>query len=416
MKKGMLYRTLLFALIFACVFSTAAFPAAATSETSAPEGTTEPTASAEPTPEAEESGTSIIDSDELTSRVESFISERGINQESFSLGFCYTATGDTWYYNGDTWFYPASMYKVPLMMLLSEKVKSGELTQESEIGGLTVSTIEEYVLTYSNNDWAHTIREYLGGDAVWREEAKKYSSLEDSDYSTDYMEYCYFSSEYITDVIKTLYYNPDDYPNVINCLKQAQPNHYFRLKMEGQYDIAQKYGSYTDNRGKNYNSTCGIIYTDNPCIITVMTLDVTGYESVIADAAQLLTDYSLELDAKLAAYNDELAAAAEAEQQAAEEAQAAAEAQAQAEAEAAKAAEEQKAAEEAAALREARIMLALKLVIFAAVLVALAFAVYYFIKISPKKKRDKRYADYSRSYEAEKRAAVSSRGGYKPKH
>lgn len=104
---------------------------------------------------------------------ESFLSERGIDPKNFSLGFCYTATGDEWYYNGDEWFYPASMYKVPLIMLLSERVKSGEIAQDTYIYDKTVSEIEDLILTYSNNDWAHIIRKYLGGDEQWAHGGEK---------------------------------------------------------------------------------------------------------------------------------------------------------------------------------------------------------------------------------------------------
>ena len=55
---------------------------------------------------------SILDNTVLTSKVESFLAEWDIDPEQISVGYCYTATGDSWYYNGEEWFYPASMYKV----------------------------------------------------------------------------------------------------------------------------------------------------------------------------------------------------------------------------------------------------------------------------------------------------------------
>ena len=45
--------------------------------------------------------TGIIDAQKLNEMTESFLSERGIDPKNFSLGFCYTATGDEWYYHGD---------------------------------------------------------------------------------------------------------------------------------------------------------------------------------------------------------------------------------------------------------------------------------------------------------------------------
>ena len=367
-----------------------------------------PLAYAEDDPAPEE--LSIINSKELTGLIETFMGERNISKANFSLGFCYTATGDTWYYNEGAWFYPASMYKVPLIMLLSEQVKSGELTQETELYGMTVAGIEELILTYSNNDWAHNIRTYLGGDAVWRQEAKKYSPMADSEYDPDYMQYCYFNSRYITDVMYTLFQSPDSYPNVIDCLLAAEPEHYFRLSMEGQYPIAQKYGSFDDDLGNSFRHTTGIVYTDNPCVITVMTKNISGWEQIIADAAKLLTDYSLKLDSRLAAHRSELEAQ-EAEQQRIkedEEAQAQREAM---EAERRKAESEaaQQAIREQTALQDARHELAVKLIALAAGLIIAAVIISCIVRKARRKARDARYAEYSRRYEAEQRAAQGVR-------
>jgi len=408
MKKSRKFlRELLIILLLAAMLAATALPAFAQGEDAGEDAA------------VEAPSTGIINDKELTAMVENFMAERGISKKGFSLGFCYTATGDTWYYNGDAWYYPASMYKVPLMMLVAEKVASGELTQESMIEGMSVAEIEELVLTYSNNDWAHKIRAYLGGDAEWRQAAKKYATLGDEDYDPDYLDYCYFNNRYMTEVMKTLYFNSEQYPNLLDCLLDAQPKHYFRLVMEGQYDIAQKYGSFIDQMSNNFNSTTGVIYTTNPCIITVMTRNIDNPEKVISDAAVLLTNYSLSLDKKLAAYQSELAAAEAEEQRKAEEAAAADEqrkaeqARQKAESEAA-----QKAIQEQAARQTARKQFVLKASIVVAVLALVTVAVSTVITARRRKKRDDRYDKYRRKYEAEQRAAQSTRGGggYKPKH
>lgn len=244
----------------------------------------------------------IIDALALKTMVDELLSERSIDPKQVSVGFCYTATGDTWYYNGDKWFYPASMYKVPLIMLLAEKVHDGELTQDSAIYDSTVDQVEEYILTYSNNDWAHIIRKYLGGDPVWREDAKKYASLAEADYHTDYLDYCYFNNRYMTSVMTTLFEERERFPNVVECLLQAEPDRYFKQGLGGQYEIAQKYGSFEDSRGEKFNHTTAIIYTPTPCIVTVMTSNVSGYEKLISDIGVELADYTLTLDGQLDSY------------------------------------------------------------------------------------------------------------------
>ena len=308
------------------------------------------------------------------------------------------------------------------MMLLSEQVQSGAISQSTQIEGLEVSTIEEYILVHSNNDWAHTIRKYLGGDEVWRQDAKKYSSLADSEYDPDYMDYCYFSNRYANQVMNTLFASPDSYPNIIDCLKAAEPEHYFRLKLEGKYEIAQKYGSYNDQLGDNWNTASGIIYTPNPIIVTVFTLNVDNYEEVIGDAAKMLTDYALELDGKLGAYQRQQAQE-EAERLAAEQAQAEAEAKAKAEAE--KAAAEKLASEKAIAeqqaLLAARKELFTKLLILVGIIAAVGVTVLLVVRSRRNKQRAARYEAYRRRYEAEQRSTETrprsgGSGGYRPRH
>lgn len=261
---------------------------------------------------------SILDSDAITEMVEDYLAQKGIPKDRVGIGFCYTATGDEWFYNPDTWFYPGSMYKVPLMMILSERLHDGQIDEDTQIGGLDLDTVYNYILVHSNNDYAHKVREFLDGDEIWREDAKQYARLDK--YDERYMLYCYFSPRYMTQVMETLYNDPDRFPKVLDNLLQAEQGHYFRLPDEMHvYDVAQKYGSYLDNEGSDWNHTTGIIYTPNPFILTVMTKNVGGSEQVIGQLGALFKDYTLKLDDELAAYQEEQARI-EAELRAAEEA------------------------------------------------------------------------------------------------
>ncbi len=265
---------------------------------------------------------SILDSAAIEKMVDDYLARKGIGKDRVGIGFCYTATGDEWFLNPDTWFYPGSMYKVPLMMILSERLRDGQIGEDTQIGGLDLDTVYNYVLVHSNNDYAHAVRRFLidgqGGDEIWRKEAQQYARIDK--YDERYMLYCYFSPRYMTQVMETLYHDPDRFPKVLDCLLQAEQGHYFRLPDEMRsYDVAQKYGSYIDNENTNWNHTTGIIYTPNPFIITVMTKNVGGSEQVIADLGVLFKDYALGLDAELEAFRAEQARA-EQERLAAEEA------------------------------------------------------------------------------------------------
>ena len=253
---------------------------------------------------------SILDSDAISKMVDDYLTQKGIGKDRVGIGFCYTATGDEWFLNPDTWFYPGSMYKVPLMMILSERIRDGQVSPDTQIGGLDLDTVYNYILVHSNNDYAHAVRKFLidgqGGDEIWRKEAQQYARLDK--YDERYMLYCYFSPRYMTQVMETLYDDPDRFPKVLDNLLEAEQGHYFRLLDEMHpYDVAQKYGSYLDNENSNWNHTSGIIYTENPFILTVMTKNVGGAEQLIGELAVRFKDYALSLDKELAAYREEQA-------------------------------------------------------------------------------------------------------------
>lgn len=305
----------------------------------------EETAAAEqPITETNETEQTIFDTEALQAMTEGLISDYsgyGLESENFSIAYTYLATGETWFYNPDTWFYSASMYKVPLMMILAEKEADGLLTQESDVKGLTLAYAEESVLVYSNNDYAHLMLNYLGTDQEAREMYKQFSSLPDDYYDSDFIDYSYFTARFMNDVMTTLYNEPERFPHIIDCLKLAQPVDYFHLYIDPSIEVAQKYGSYKDNYGHYFNHTSGIIYTQNPFILTVMTDHVYSYENaeeIIGRAAKLFTDYTLTLDPLLDDYLQQRTTQ-DAEETAAEETTAEAAAGASAEASAAPAAE-----------------------------------------------------------------------------
>ena len=265
---------------------------------------------------AEEGGAHLVDEAELEQIVQQYLDANRLDREHVSVGYVYTETGESWYYNPDTWYYSASTYKVPVMMLLAQKEAAGELTRDSLVGGLQLGYAEEVILTYSHNEYAHLMMSVLAPtEPECRDLYKQFVDLPDDYYISDFRDYSYFTARFLTQVMTTLYNDPDRFPNVIDCLLNAQPEHYFRIYL-GQYPIAQKYGSFVDISYRNWNHTTGIIYLPHPIIVTVMTRDVPQPETVIADLGNLLAQYSLGLDGKLEAYRQ----AQEAERLAAEQA------------------------------------------------------------------------------------------------
>lgn len=311
-------------------------------------------------PEDTGDGSTILDEAAISEKVNALIKQYTdsslVDSSKLAIAYTYLATGDSWYYNPDMWFYSASIYKVPLMMIMAEKESKGEITQDTDILGLPLSQVEKIVLVDSNNDYAHNTMRYLTGETVKKSFEKgtrpmyqAYSSLPESYYHSDFVEYSYFTARFMNDVMCTLYNDQSRFPNIIGLLKMAQPQNYYHLKLGDTYQIAQKYGYYKDARNTEWHNNTGIIYTPNPIVLTVLSADARKGEQFMGDLAELFVNYTLELDTQLADYQAEQKRAEE-EKLAAEQAAAEAEAQAKAEEEARIAKEEadKKAAEEAA--------------------------------------------------------------------
>lgn len=245
----------------------------------------------------EEAAQAVLDAEEISSRFLEYLEENDLNPELISVGYVYPETGERWYHNEDSWYYSASLYKVPLMMLYAEQVAGGELTQDSDVFGMPLSRLEELVLIESNNDLAYAAMLRLGQPDACRRMFQQYSDLAEEDYPWEFAGSSYFSARFMTDVMATLFSEPDRFPYVAECLKQAQPEHYFRLSLEeAEVEIAQKYGSYQDWDGRDWNHTAGIVYTRHPFILVVMTRYGGVSETLISGLASLFYEYTLSLD------------------------------------------------------------------------------------------------------------------------
>ena len=246
-----------------------------------------------------EAALSVIRTEEIEALFDAYLKENDFDPELISVAYEYTATGERWYHREDQWYYSASLYKVPLMMLLTEREYQGELTKDTVINGMTLEAIEEEVLVNSNNPIAYSTLLYIAQPDVCRRMFCRYSDLPEEYYTWDFYGGSYFTARFMTDVMSTLYQYEEQFPRMTECLKRAQPDHYFRLKLGNQWKIAQKYGTYQEEDGTDWNHTSGIIYTPHPFILTVMTRYGGISETIISDLAVLFCEYTLQADSRL---------------------------------------------------------------------------------------------------------------------
>ncbi|MBR3475359.1 MAG: hypothetical protein IKH34_09900 [Oscillospiraceae bacterium] len=242
----------------------------------------------------------VVDPAALQKLVEDYANAKGYDKGNLRIGYCYLDTGDTWFYNGDSWGMGAGVYYVPMMMLLAEWEHTGKLTRDSKIAGYTLGDAEYYILTESNSAIKNNILYgAFGSDREMREKMQAYSTLKEADYDSDYLDYCYLSPRFLLDVLKTLYYENERFPNILECMKARGVNDCFHGAMGGAYEVAQQFGAFEEARGTEYNNCMGIIYTPHPFALVVMTRNLGHTQEVMRDMAIVFKDYTLTLDAAM---------------------------------------------------------------------------------------------------------------------
>ena len=169
-------------------------------------------------------------------------------------------------------------------------IARGDLTPESELCGMNVMYALERMLVYSDN----TVAECLLGlydSAELRALGAQMAGLSEESCPAAYARTNDYSPRLMLGLLLELYRHSEDYPDVIDYMLLASPGRFFRLTLEGQYDVAQKYGSHLPTL-----NSAAIIYTPHPFLLTVLTASSGGAEVVLGDMAELFAEYTLTLD------------------------------------------------------------------------------------------------------------------------
>ena len=243
----------------------------------------------------------VVNEEEFTETIESLIREYGRETDDYcgiSVGFCYTKTNEAVFYYGDEWYYTASVFKLPLMMMLANDVLNGENPIGNYAGG--PDEVLRECLVNSDNTRAFTTASYFYTWPKVRENEQKLAGWTDDELPEGFLsweETPKYSCRFLIDILRELYANTDQYPSVIDYMTQAQPGEFLRQNELTDLVIAQKYGTLSI-RGEQMNHIAGIVYTDTPILVTVMTRNF-GYhltKAFCGDLCERLVSYTAELD------------------------------------------------------------------------------------------------------------------------
>lgn len=222
--------------------------------------------------------------------VEVFLSERGIDPEKVALGYRNTVTGEEHFLNGDIYHMAASMQKVPLNMVYTERVRSGEMTLNERIDGYPYAKALELTIVNSDNDLAYRLWMKLGGFREYRSMIVPYMTDDPDSLDPIFFRDNYFTARQMIHCLNLLQTESERFPGLIGMMRLAEPKNYFNYH-EQSYEIAHKYG-YLKVLTTQYINDCAIVYTDEPIVIVMFTLSLPKPYDALADYCSLMADYA----------------------------------------------------------------------------------------------------------------------------
>lgn len=219
----------------------------------------------------------------------SFLEENGLNESNFSLSYYNTVTGESYAFNDKKFMVAASTFKLPLNMYYYEMEQRGEIESDAFLSraGVTLDVAHRESLVNSNNDFSIGMLYTLGDYRTYKELLREaYFTMDEAEIDPIYYINNYFCTNMMMDALKYLYENREAFGEMLDYMKQAQPDEYFRAGVT-EYEVAHKYGWY-----EGAVNDVGVIYTGEPFLLAVYTQGIYG-EGVLADVAALLTAYNL---------------------------------------------------------------------------------------------------------------------------
>lgn len=227
--------------------------------------------------------------DELEAAVGALFEEYDLSERNFALGFRALSDGTEYWHNADKLFETASLYKLPLNMYFYELEAAGEMASDESIYGVPLDYCHEQSLVYSNNELSQLMVDWIGSYRQFKEIAFGYTGLDESERGFDYYASGGFTARMMVGMLQTLWDDPETFGQEIDYLKEANPGEYLESGECG-LEIAQKYG-YEHYDGILNICIAGIVYTDEPFLITVLTRGVGWAEVLMGELCDAFAEY-----------------------------------------------------------------------------------------------------------------------------
>ena len=174
-------------------------------------------------------------------------------------------------------------------MYFYELEAAGEIASDEPIYGVPLDYCHEQSLVYSNNELSQNMIDWIGSYRQFNDIAFGFTGLDDSLRDAEYYACGGFSARMMVGMLQTLWDDPETFGQEIEYLKEANPGEYLESGECG-LEIAQKYG-YEHYDGILNICIAGIVYTDEPFLITVLTRGVGWAEVLMGKLCDAFAEY-----------------------------------------------------------------------------------------------------------------------------
>lgn len=247
-------------------------------------------AAEEPAPEepAEEAGASEEDAPSgLAALFDDFRAEYNLTEQNFAVSYYDTVTQESYNWNETHMMVAASTFKLPLNLYYYELENAGEIAPDALItqGGATLDWCHYLSIVESNNEISHALLYRIGNFRDYKNAMRTYFTMTDEEIDPKYYQDNYYCTRMMMDTLKYIYAHQGELTELVDYMKQSNPqNGYFRAKVT-EMEVAHKYGSF-----EGAENDVGIFYAEHPFLLAVYTQNVG--ELVVQDAARLAADYN----------------------------------------------------------------------------------------------------------------------------
>lgn len=233
--------------------------------------------------------------EELEALLTEFREEYGLNENNFSLCYRDTVTGEEYRFNDTAFLFAASTYKLPLNLYYYEQEQAGTLSPSAPVGGVPLSRAHYQSLVWSDNEVSHNMIYNLGSFRTYKEKMRKYFTMDDADIPYTYYSGNYYCTAMMLDTLQYLYERQENFPELLDYMKQAQPEEYF-ARYAGDTEVAHKYGFFYDEEEEVVTvNDVGIIYAPHPFLLAVYTKNAGDGVEVLARVCERLIQYNEEM-------------------------------------------------------------------------------------------------------------------------